>query len=192
MPVAYSVNNDFSNGIRYTLSSANHNQVYHGTTILAPQKRLDEHICHANNDLLKKRCSSRFIIAAGGDIVMTWESFPCQSLEELEDEEARMIEADRDGCVNMNIPGAIRRAGGRVLYRKLPRRRAAAAAHMALPHVKQYRAAWQRTPEVKAKKAERIDCECGKTYTRSHKARHRQTKMHKKFQANSLSSVPSS
>ena len=252
----HSVNDDFSVSKCYAVFS--HHGVYYGSTTQTMKERLRK---HARDTL----CSCYQLIQQGPFKYVSW-PFPCESLFELEDEEAKYITTNWEDCVNKNIPGRVRRAGGMALYNKLPDRKArnnylsrerirkfgrkppSAESiaksvvvtqcecggqyqhHNVLKHLqsRKHRAfadpseVWlspektvckcggmyrnsDKAKHCKTKKHleftgemdsyvehPREECECGGSYRASAKWQHCQSKMHKNFQANSLSSVPSS
>jgi hypothetical protein len=64
---------------------------------------------------LSNKCSSRIITNSGLPWTMEIvEWFPCSCVEELEDREAWYI--SNNECVNEYLPGACRRAGGKIAY----------------------------------------------------------------------------
>tara|TARA_R110002167_G_scaffold299002_1_gene503364 strand:- start:77 stop:715 length:639 start_codon:yes stop_codon:yes gene_type:complete len=172
MAPRYTRHNDFSMGRIYKIESPNlPGQVYHGSTLQTETQRLWGH----KTDKIKDDTS--WVIIVAGDVTISSYAYPCGSLEELEDEEARVILANWDGCVNKNIPGALRRAGSMKVYNHLP-------------EVKAKRQAYLKSDEYKAKGRAQINCICGTTHTRAHTARHLRTKVHMEFTGNLDSYVP--
>ena len=106
---------NYENGKIYRIVSTKTDLVYYGSTIKPLSVRFSVH----KNKL--STCSSRKIMAIGGASIELIECFPCSNLYELEDREALYIESNWHGCVNTNIPGAVRRAGGIVAYLKKTR-----------------------------------------------------------------------
>lgn len=162
MTNAQSKINPYENGVIYVIKSPNCDQVYYGSTIMTLKQRFNVHKCK------QSKCTSKKIINAGGANIFEIESYPCTCLSELEDREAWWILNDWDGCVNENVPGSVRRAGGHQAYMK---------AYNALPEIKAYHKAYNASPERKAYTGESIPCHiCGCMSTRGHMARHQRTK----------------
>ncbi len=128
---------DYSKGKIYVIISPNCELVYYGSTTETLKNRFKLHKCPSQT------CTSKKIIDSGNADIYEIEKFPCSSLHELEDREAIYILNDWNGCVNKEVPGAIRRAGGKKAYDK---------ARNAKPERKAYQKAYDAKPEVKVKK----------------------------------------
>lgn len=102
---------NYENGKIYKIVSPNTKLVYYGSTVQELTVRFSDH-------KTKIQCTSKQIIAFGGAFIELIKNFPCSCVEDLEDEEACYIRDDWSGCVNENVPGAIRRAGGIQSYKK--------------------------------------------------------------------------
>ena len=179
---------DYSKGKIYVIISPNHDLFYYGSTVETMKKRFDNH-----KSSLK--CTSKKIIDAGNAQIYEIEKFPCSSLHELEDREAFYILNDWDGCVNKEVPGSIRRAGGKKAYDKIrndkPEQKAKMKAYNktnnAKPEVKAKKKVYNSKPEVKAHRAEKIICKvCGCMNRRSDMSRHQKRKKCQKFLKNEL------
>ena len=136
---------DYNKAQIYKIVSPNHEKVYYGSTTRMLDNRFSHHKSHL-------QCSSKEIINAGNADIKHIEWFPCDNVHALEDREAYFILNNRDGCVNKQVPGAMRRAGGKTAYEK--------------------------TPEYREKKKVRntpIQCACGKWSTRQNIKRHQRT-----------------
>lgn len=136
MTNAQSKINPYAHAVIYVIKSQNCDKVYYGSTIQTLKERFSTHTGKHST------CTSRQIIEAGGAKIYEIESYPCTCLEELEDREAWWMLNDWDGCVNENVPGAVRRAGGWPAYLKAynatPERKAMMKAHNAKPEHKAY------------------------------------------------------
>lgn len=154
-------NTDYSQGKIYKLVSPNHNKVYIGSTIQNLEIRFSEHKSH-------RESSSTEIIDAGDATIILIEPFPCLDKWELEDRESVYQLADWDGCVNKQVAGALRRAGGRQAYKKANREKTK-------EHNKTYREA------NKEKRNKKCNCFCGGKYIHNNKTGHLRTKKHLNF-----------
>ena len=166
---------DYSNGKIYVIISPNHDLFYYGSTVKTIEYRFNIHKSKSST------CTSKKIIEAGNAEIFEIESYPCSCLEELEDREADYIINDWDGCVNKEVPGAVRRAGGRKAYQK---------AIDATPETKAYQKEYHSKPECKARKAEKIPCNvCGCFIRRDGKSAHQRSKTCQKFLKNELDNI---
>jgi len=104
-------NTDYSQGKMYRIVSPNHDKVYIGSTVETLAQRFSVH-------KQKRNCTAVQIIDAGDARIEEIEAFPCLDKYQLEDREAELQLADWDGCVNKNVAGAVRRAGGMPAYQK--------------------------------------------------------------------------
>ena len=138
---------DYNKAQIYKIVSPNHEKVYYGSTVKTLAQRFTIHKCTTG-------CSSNEIINAGNADIKHIEWFPCDNKHALEDREAYFILNNRDGCVNMMVPGAIRRAGGEKAYRQTP-------------ECKTARKAYNQTP---------IQCTCGRWSTKGNIQKHQRTK----------------
>lgn len=164
MTNAQSKINPYAHAVIYVIISPNCDLFYYGSTINTLEKRFAVHKGK------KSTCTSRQIIEAGGAKIYEIESYPCTCLSELEDREAWWILNDWDGCVNENVPGAVRRAGGLTAYMKaynakpeqIAYYKAYHKAYNAKPEIKARKKAYDASPEQKAYKSEKIMCDiCG-------------------------------
>ena len=145
--------NPYAHAVIYVIVSPNCDKVYYGSTIKTLKKRFSTHKAK------QSKCTSRQIIEAGNANIMELESYPCTCLSELEDREAWWILNDWEGCVNENVPGSVRRAGGHQAYMKK---------HNVIPEVKARRIAYNN---------ERITCDiCGCFSSRKNMPRHQRSK----------------
>lgn len=148
MTNAQSKLNPYEHAVIYVIKSSNCDQVYYGSTIKTLKKRFSTHKCKHST------CSSKKIINAGNAQIYELEAYPCTCLSELEDREAFYILNDWDGCVNENVPGAVRRAGGWPAYMKV----------------------YNASPEHRAYLKSKIMCDiCGCMSSRRHISTHKKT-----------------
>ena len=152
---------DYNNSQIYKIVSPNHDKVYYGSTTDKLSKRFSNHKS-------KLTCLSREIINAGNADIKHIEWFPCDNKHALEDREAYFILNDRDGCVNKEVPGAVRRAGGMKAYNQKP-------------EIKAQKKAYNNKPEVKAHNNKPVQCTCGKWSTMNHIKRHQKSNKCKKI-----------
>lgn len=143
---------DYSKGIIYYLKSPNCGKIYYGSTIEDINVRFSKHKTNSNG------CTSKQIINSGDAEIFEIEKYPCSNIYELEDREAEYIINNYKQCVNLYIPGAIRRAGG----------------------TKEYDKARDKEPKRKQKKkerrAEKVTCNlCGCIVSRGNIGPHQKT-----------------
>ena len=178
---------DYGNGKIYVIKSPNCDKVYYGSTVETLQQRFNKHKTN------KVKSTSDKIVKTGGADIFLLEAYPCSSIAELEDREATYILNDWDGCVNKNVPGAKRRAGGTIAYNKKRYHENPAARQRILDA--------QKTPEAMAKRRAyernsvnrsmyrktQIECViCNKTITNGGRFKHRKTKRCQKFLQDAL------
>jgi len=137
--------NPYSTARIYKLYSPYTPKYYIGSTILPLAKRLQ---LHTN----AKDCTAKQVIDAGCADIDELELFPCLNKFDLEDREAAWQLKHWDNCVNQNVAGAVRRAGGLSLYQKA---RYSANRAKLLAQVKAYRL------KNRAKLCAMVTCECG-------------------------------
>ena len=130
---------------------------YYGSSADTYENRKSKHVTPSN------KCTSKKII--NSELPWTMEIiewFPCSCADELEDREAWWIANNE--CVNEQLPGAVRRAGG----------------------IKAYRT--KNADAENARRNVKHNCDvCGGKYTLSNKAIHYKTKKHQKAIAEAVS-----
>jgi len=178
---------DYSRAKVYKVWSPNCDKVYYGSTVNTLAERMCMHRSTHN------ATTSKQIIDAGDADIKLVEDFPCMNKYELEDREAEVMRADWDGCVNVMVPGAVRRAGGEKAwgkeYRKVNAVKISARkkkyneknAEKIRAQRKEYWKVYAET--IGAQKNEQCLCECGGKYTNRNKARHFKTKRHQNHAA---------
>lgn len=181
---------DYSNGKIYVIVSPNCELVYYGSTIDTLENRFRKHKANTAT------CTSREIISAGNSDILEIEIYPCNNLDELEDREAEYILNDWEGCVNKQVPGAKRRAGGAVAYNK--------KRYNEIPEVRQRILNAQKKPEAMAKRREyennsvnrkirrktKTNCIiCNSQITIGGRAKHRKTKRCQNYLKNELDNL---
>jgi len=175
-------NNDYSQGKIYKVWSPNHDKVYYGSTVRTLAERMKQHRLSHN------KATSKQIIDAGDADIQLIEDYPCMNKYELEDREAEVMQADWDGCVNANVAGAVRRAGGKKAwwqeYRKVNAVQISALkkeyqkknAAKISAQKKEYHK--KNAEKIKAHNSKTYQCECGGKCRHADKARHFRSKMH--------------
>lgn len=146
--------NPYLNGKIYKILCLDENddRVYIGSTIIPLEERLKKHKQHVNEKREKRMSSCEIIDNCRIELI---ENYPCNNVNELKKREQYHIEKNK--CINKN------RA-----YVGSKRERA-----------KNYRE--KHKEKLKKKRAEKILCECGRTYSHNHKQRHFRTKIHKEL-----------
>ena len=173
MPRPYSKHKDFLLARIYKLE--NEHGTYYGSTVQPGNKRLNLHKSVRNG------CSSSKLFSIDKDCMDSW-PFPCASLHELEDEEARIILANWDDCVNMVIPGAIRRAGSKLAYKRLPAQKAKQKEYNQRPEVIAKKKEYIPGAEALARRRLLTECKCGGRYMHCFRNHHFKTKKHMEFE----------
>ena len=142
---------------------------YYGSSAITYEQRKRRHVSKSND------CTSKKIINSGLPWTMDiTEWFPCSCVEELEDREAWYIANNE--CVNENVPGAVRRAGGKHAYDKQYKTDNAEAIKA---YNKKYKA--DNADKINARRNVKHNCDvCGGKYTLSDKARHYKSNKHQK------------
>ncbi len=175
---------DYSQGKIYKVVSPNHSKIYIGSTVKTLADRFSEHKSN-------RKCTSVEIIDAGDSDIKLIEDFPCLDKAQLEDREGEIQLMDWDGCVNKQVAGAVRRAGGKKEYCKQYQKANAetikaqkkiynkANAETIKAYNKAYNKANAET--INAQKRQKYTCFCGGKYTHTHRAHHRKTKRHQDF-----------
>ncbi len=100
-------------GTIYKITSPHTTKCYIGSTIRPLKKRWSQHKNSGTG-------SSQHIIKAGDASIECLESVTVDSKYALEDLEAKYILSNREQCVNLTIPGGIRRVGGKSHHQKMP------------------------------------------------------------------------
>lgn len=167
---------NYENGKIYKIVSPNTELVYYGSTVKELSERFSDHKTKSS------KCTSKQIIAFGGAVIKLIKNFPCSCVEDLEDVEACYILDDWEGCVNVNVPGAIRRAGGIQAYDKQYRKDNAVKI---AERMKQYNkdnseknSQYRKVNAVKIaeQKKQKIECEkCGSFISRRNMSAHKKT-----------------
>jgi len=168
---------DYSQGKIYKVVSPNHSKIYIGSTCTTLADRFTQH----KND---RNCSSVEIIDAGCSDIKLIEDFPCLDKAQLEDREAEIQLMDWEACVNKNVAGAYRRAGGKKEYMKVYNKTYMKAYCEAnREKIKaQKKAHYEENAEtIKAKANKKCTCFCGGKYTHVNKSKHLRTKRHMNF-----------
>jgi hypothetical protein len=194
--------NKYQNGKIYKITDNNFTECYIGSTIQKLAVRMGGHRRQYPKYLETRKGSdylTSFVLFEKYGIencqILLIEAFPCNSREELTAREAHHIK--NTVCVNKRIEGrstkqwiednkerylALRRK-----YEKENKEKIAEAKRKAYDPIKQaqinkaYREAHR--DELKAKKGEAFQCECGGSYVRSRRAHHMRTGKHTKFVA---------
>ena len=143
--------NKYQNGKIYKLVCDNSPIIYYGSTI---QKLTCRLAGHKYDYKRKKGCYSSELFELGKVSIHLIEKYPCNSRQELEAYERIYIE-----FILKNFEYKI------ICNKEIPCRTN-----------KEYRE--DNKEELKAKKKENFNCECGGTYIRTHKSRHLKSKKH--------------
>lgn len=165
---------NYGNGKTYFIwnTTAPVYKLYIGSTVSTLKHRLTQHEYEFEHQ--RNQCESHRLLAMGNYDIQLLENYPCENKQQLEDREAEYIIANWDSCVNKQVPGAIRRAGGIKKYDKQrdknPERK---------EYKKQYNQRYNKknAEKIAAWQGQIIECHlCGSMCSRGNIARHRQTK----------------
>ena len=161
--------NKYQNGKIYKLVSSQTDKIYIGSTTLSLKKRFAEHKYTSNV------CSSKLITCYDDVDIKLLEEYPCNNRKELFKKEGFYIRNNK--CVNKQILGRtqkeywfetkpLRHKRQREFYQE---NREEIIKKNSIYNKKPVRKIWEKTI---------VDCDCGKTYTKSNKARHMKSKFH--------------
>jgi hypothetical protein len=145
----------YENGKIYKILCKITNEIYIGSTKNTLEERLRLHIYDTH-------CKSKQIIDRGDYDMILIKDYPCNSKEELEEEEKKYI-LEND-CINVKIPHRTKAEWYIDNKKKV------------LEQQKQYREEYRE--EINKKKAEKITCECGCIVRMGGMTNHRRTKKH--------------
>lgn len=149
---------DYSTSKIYKIVSDQTDKVYIGSTTKKYLKqRLSGHIADFKRwqDGKRDNITSFEIIKYDDCQIVLIENFPCNDINELRSRERYWIE-NTENCVNKRIPGRTKQEND-----------------------KQYRE--EHKEEIKQKKNQTYECECGSKYSYAHKNRHFTSKKHQAF-----------
>jgi len=147
----------YKKGKIYKLICSETLDLYIGSTIMSLYDRLRKHRCKNNE------CESRYFV---DPIIELIEDYPCNNRLELRKREQYFI--DNNDCINKNKSYTTTTKEEEIEYRK-----------------KYYLENKERNKkyylENKEKLNEKFNCDCGGKYTKTHEAKHKKTKKHKKY-----------
>ena len=178
--------NKYESGIIYKITNTVNNEVYVGSTTTDLELRMVKHKCDA-----KKRPElSKFYPFMDEHGVEHFEieiveEFPCESKTELERREGEIIKAI--GTLNQRIAGRTKEEYMKEFeeYLKNTRRNIKRNGRLTTENIiyrkkgnikKTYREKYH--DQIREKARAKVECECGGTYTLSHKAEHMSSKKH--------------
>ena len=160
---------NYKNGKIYLITSPSTDKVYVGSTVLKLCKRLNGHCGYQS-----KNCSSREIIELGNAVITLLHIFPCNSKEELLQEEQRVMELYPNKvnslCAYVTEENRIKKHNSGSREWHLTNR------EHCLNRMREYNEA--NKVETEAKRSVYYTCDCGKEVQLKHKARHNKTKIH--------------
>ena len=163
---------DYQQGKIYKITCKETWKVYIGSTVQSLYNRMRTHRCKNNT------CASREIIERGNYEVELIENFPCDTERELHTREQYWID-NTENTINIK-----RHYESDEAYLEHEKARAIEYARQYRNEnkdmLKQKREQYllKNKAVISAKKSEVIQCECGGSYTRNHKARHCRTRKH--------------
>ena len=164
---------DYQEGKIYKITCKETNEVYIGSTVQLLCNRKSSHINKCNLSASKK------IIERGNYEFELIEHFPCDTARELHMREQYWIDNTEN---TINIKREFESEEAFKIHRKEYQKKLGEAYRNGdkreeyLNKKKEYRQ--KNRDAVRARQQEVIQCECGGTYTRSHKSTHCKTKKH--------------
>ena len=175
---------NYQNGKIYKLVGGN--KTYYGSTCEKHLKtRLAQHKYERKRTDILYKCSSQQVLDEPDCDIYLVEAYPCNNKDELRAREGYYIHNFE--CVNKNIAGRSKQEYYKThkvqIIANVNKWREENKAHCKARNAKKY---LENKEAIKAKRSEQFVCECGKTYTAHHKARHQKTKYHTNY-INSLS-----
>lgn len=172
------MDNKYKNGKIYKLTCDNSPLIYYGSTC---QKYLSSRLVGHKND---KACTSKELFQKGNVTIHLIEKYPCTCRKELEARERIYIEfmlnnfTHRIIC-NKCIPTRTKkqyRLDNKYTIKEKDRQYHLENRDKLNEKSKKYRK--DNKDILNEKKREKFNCECGSTFTRSHKSRHLKSKKH--------------
>lgn len=149
--------------------------VYIGSTVNALSKRISQHRASTN------RARSNVFQQCGKMEIYLIENFPCNTRDELIARERYHIE--NTDCINKQIPGRTKKEYNKI-YNEEHKEQISEYHKIYREDNKEYinevsKIYREKNKEIIAQKQkEMCECECGRSYTRHHKARHEKSKHH--------------
>lgn len=173
---------NYQNGKIYKIVCNVTGDVYVGSTCRTLASRLSEHKTSLRNYLNGKSnyITSYKVLENNNYNIKIIKLFPCASKKELYSEESIHIKAIE--CVNKCIPNRSLkewRADNKDAIKE--QKREYAEKNKDLIHERGCKYREQNKERIKAHKSKPCLCDCGKTYTHVHKARHNNTKFHQNY-----------
>ena len=159
---------DYQNGKIYKIESYVGNCVYYGSTTL--KYLCDRFASHRYKYKIGIRHSVSEVLQYPDAKIYLVEIYPCNSKNELTAKEGYYIK--NYNCVNKNIPD------------RTPEQYRLDNKEKITIQNKQYRL--DNKEKISIQQNQQFMCECGKTYTRSHKSHHTRSTHHKKYMNNPM------
>ena len=148
---------DYKNGKIYKLWSPQGNEIYIGSTVQPLYKRFHHH----KNE---RKCSSKILFEKYNDVrIELIECFSCDNKEELTKKEGEYIR--NNDCVNKCIAGRTDKEYKKEYYEEKYK----------FQKQKYYQ---ENKEKIKEYRSKNFTCECGRTITLAHTARHKKSKAH--------------
>jgi hypothetical protein len=185
--------NKYHNGKIYKITSANTSNIYVGSTILALNRRLTNHLCDYKkwlNNMLIKNISSFDIIKMNDYKIELIEAYKCENKKELETRERYYIELYKDIVLNKKIPTRTKKEYGNDNKNKISEQKKEYYENNK-DKINELRTQYyennkdkineSRTQYYKNNKdkiLEKIKCICGSEIVKCSKLRHEQSKKH--------------
>jgi len=179
-------NNKYQQGKIYKIVCNITGEIYIGSTIDTLEKRLSNHKVKT-----KRPCKSKQILDRGDYKIELIKDYPCNSLYELEEEEAKYIR--NNTCINIQIPHRTyeewREDNKEKLSQQQKNWREDNKEKLSQQQknwrednkekIKEYYE--ENKKEINKKKSEKITCECGALVSKQNLSRHKKTMKHIKL-----------
>ena len=158
-------------GTIYKITSSMTPKIYIGSTIQPLHRRFKNH----KNDAKRSNCSSSFLFQFEDVKIEELHILECESIKELRAKEQEFITLHKDVVVNKHLLDTkenVRKNIQKKLYEKYKNENPNYSKEHYEKH-KEYQKKYWSTEEYKAKRNEKVKCECcDKTYTSSNKSWH--------------------
>jgi len=163
----------YKNGKIYKIVCNITGEVYYGST---KNKLIDRLRLHKH----RKNCMSKQILERGDYEMILIKDYPCNSLYELEEEEAKYIR--NNTCINIQIPHRTYEEWREDNKEKLSQQQKNWREDNKEKYLQQRKEYRENNKEViRKKQLEKITCECGALVSRRNIAKHRKTMKHIKL-----------
>ncbi len=185
-------NMKYQNGKIYSIRNHIDDDVYIGSTVVLLSKRMVKHRCEMNRNTKFKVYTKMNELGVDKFYIELIENFPCGNKEELRQREGHFIR--ELGTLNSSVAGRTKKMYNDEFKYKYKEYREINKVEI-LKTKKEYRINHKEEIAAYDKKHydektnyinEKLVCDCGRTYSRQHKAAHIKTKIHQQLMSEKL------